>query len=166
MNGYSPPSPLIAPVCILTTMNIDVQNICSGREQVPWCGVPRVANFCPSTSACPVCLCSYYMALVQDDHAVPAVNHVHCQAFLVKEACMPNAVQVGPIVQIPVLVKGKVSDDDDRCLFNFRLYICITTIRAYMLVATRTFSLPSQALSYGSPLLHHHFTTFHLVAFF
>ena len=166
MNGYSPPSPLIAPVCILTTMNIDVQNRCSGREQVPWCGVPWVANFCPSTSACLVCLCSYYVALVQDDHAVPAVNHVHWPAFLVKEACMPNTVQVGPIVQIPVLVKGKVSLDDDRCLFNFRLYICITTIRAYMLVAARTFSLPSQALSYGSPLLHHHFTTFHLVAFF
>lgn len=119
-----------------------------------------------STSACPVCLYSYYMASVQEDHAVPAVNHVHFPAFLVKEACMPNAVQVGLIVQIPVLVKGKVSIGDDRCLFNFRLYICMTTTRAYMLVAARTFSLPSQALSYGSLLLHHHLTTFHLVAFF
>lgn len=114
-----------------------------------------------STSACPVCLYSYYMASVQDDHAVPAVNHVHFPAFLVKEACMPNAVQVGLIVQIPVLVKGEVSIGDDRRLFNFRLHICMTATRAYMLVATRSFSLPSQAsvmAAFCSTIISPHFT--------
>lgn len=114
-----------------------------------------------STSACPVCLYSYYMASVQDDHAVPAVNHVHFPAFLVKEACMPNAVQVGLIVQIPVLVKGEVSIGDDRRLFNFRLHICMTATRAYMLVAARTFSLPSQAsvmAAFCSTIISPHFT--------
>lgn len=129
-------------------------------------GVPLLANFCLLHISMSGLSYSYYMALVQDAHAVSAVNHVHCQTFLVKEACMPNAVQVGPTVQIPVPVKGNVSTDDDRRLFNFRLYVCITTIRACMLVVARTFSLPSQALCYGSPQLHHHFTTFHGVAFF
>ncbi|CAI9152732.1 unnamed protein product [Rangifer tarandus platyrhynchus] len=69
-------------------MNTDVRNICSGRELkastvvVEFLCWPTSVS---STSACPVCLYSYYMALVQDVHAVPAVNHVHCQTFLVKE---------------------------------------------------------------------------------
>lgn len=47
-----------------------------------------------------------------------AVNHVYCQAPLAKAACAPNAVQVGLIVWVPVLVHRKVKIDDHRHLFN------------------------------------------------
>lgn len=55
---------------------------------------------------------------VEDIHAVLAVNHVYCQAPLAKAACAPNAVQVGLIVWVPVLVHRKVKIDDHRHLFN------------------------------------------------
>lgn len=55
---------------------------------------------------------------VEDVHAVLAVNHVYCQAPLAKAACAPNAVQVGLIVWVSVLVHRKVKIDDHRHLFN------------------------------------------------
>lgn len=55
---------------------------------------------------------------VEDIHAVLAVNHVYCQTPLAKAACAPNAVQVGLIVWVPVLVHRKVKIDDHRHLFN------------------------------------------------
>ena len=129
-------------------------------------GVPLLANFCLLHISM-----SGLSVLLLHGFGSGCSCYARCQPcslpdFSCERACMPNTVQVGPTVQIPVLVKGNVNTDDDRRLFNFRLYSCITTIRACMLVVARTFSLPSQALHYGSPPLHHHFSTFHGVAFF
>lgn len=55
---------------------------------------------------------------VEDIHAVLAVHHVHRQTPLAKAASAPNAVQVGLIVWVPVLVHREVKIDDDRHLFN------------------------------------------------
>lgn len=55
---------------------------------------------------------------VEDIHAVLAVNHVYCQTPLAKAARASNAVQVGLIVWVPVLVHRKVKIDDHRHLFN------------------------------------------------
>lgn len=55
---------------------------------------------------------------VEDIHAVLAVNHVYGQTSLAKAARAPNAVQVGLIVWVSVLVHRKVKIDDDRHLFN------------------------------------------------
>lgn len=55
---------------------------------------------------------------VEDIHAVLAVHHVHCQTPLAKAACAPNAVQVGLIVWVPILVHREVKIDDHRNLFN------------------------------------------------
>lgn len=55
---------------------------------------------------------------VEDSHAVLAVNHVYRQTPLAKAARAPNAVQVGLIVWVPILVHRKVKIDDDRHLFN------------------------------------------------
>lgn len=55
---------------------------------------------------------------VEDIHAVLAVNHVYSQTPLAKAARAPDAVQVGLIVRVPVLVHRKVKIDDDRHLFN------------------------------------------------
>lgn len=71
-----------------------------------------------------ICVQSFYLLIemlldsVEDIHAVLAVNHVYCQAPLAKAACAPNAVQVGLIVWVPVLVHRKVKIDDHRHLFN------------------------------------------------
>lgn len=129
-------------------------------------GLPLLANFCLLHISM-----SCLSVLLLHGFGSGCSCYACCQPcslpdFSCERACMPNAVQVGPTVQIPVLVKGSVSTDDDRRLFNFRLYSCITTIRACMLVVARTFSFPSQALRYGSPPLHHHFSTFRGVAFF
>lgn len=55
---------------------------------------------------------------VEDIHAVLAVNHVYSQTPLAKAARAPDAVQVGLVVRVPVLVHRKVKIDDDRHLFN------------------------------------------------
>lgn len=55
---------------------------------------------------------------VEDVHAVLAVNHVYCQTPLAKAASASDAMQVGLIVWVPVLVHRKVKIDDDRHLFN------------------------------------------------
>lgn len=55
---------------------------------------------------------------VEDVHAVLAVNHVHGQTPLAKAARAPDAVQVGLVVWVPVLVHRKVKIDDHRHLFN------------------------------------------------
>ena len=55
---------------------------------------------------------------VEDIHAVLAVNHVYSQTPLAKAARAPDAVQVGLVVQIPILVHRKVKIDDNRHLFN------------------------------------------------
>lgn len=55
---------------------------------------------------------------VEDIHAVLAVHHVDRQPSLAEAPCAPDAVQVGLVIWISILVHRKVKIDNNRDLLH------------------------------------------------